>query len=63
MSVDSDGNWIGQFNLKPRERIDVTATGYVQIFASQRPYPRPTQDTLNENLLEQTYWETKIQLL
>ncbi len=59
MSVDSDGNWIGQFNLKPRERIDVTATGYVQIFASQRPYPRPTQDTLNENLLEQTYWETK----
>ncbi|MDP3917743.1 MAG: transglutaminase-like domain-containing protein [Candidatus Woesebacteria bacterium] len=57
MEVDSDGNWIGIFDLKPRERVDVTATGYVQIFASQRPYPRPTQETLNDNLIEQTYWE------
>ncbi len=57
MEVDSDGNWIALFNLEPRGRIDVTATGYVQIFASQRPYPKPTQNTLNENLLEQTYWE------
>lgn len=57
MEVDSDGNWIALFNLKARERIDVIASGYVQIFASQRPYPKPTQNTLNENLLEQTYWE------
>lgn len=57
MEVDGDGNWIAKFNLKARERIDVTASGYVQIFATQRPYPKPSQDTLNENLVKQTYWE------
>ncbi|WKZ25848.1 MAG: transglutaminase-like domain-containing protein [bacterium] len=58
MYVDSDGNWIAKYTLKARERIDVNAVGYVQIFATQRPYPRPTQLSLEENLTEQTYWET-----
>ena len=61
MEVDSDGNWIAKYNLKQRERVDVAATGYVQIFASQRPYPKPTQESLNENLLDQTYWEVQNQ--
>mgnify|MGYP001575827667 FL=1 len=59
MEVDSDGNWIAKYNLKQRERVDVAATGYVQIFAGQRPYPKPTQESLNENLLDQTYWEVQ----
>lgn len=57
MYVDSDGNWIAKYQLKPRERVSIVATGHVQIFASQRPYPKPSQDSLNENLTEQTYWE------
>lgn len=58
MEIDSDGNWIAKYNLKSRERVDVTANGFVQIFASLRPFPKPSQESLSENLTEQTYWET-----
>jgi len=58
MEIDSDGNWIAKYTLKARERVDVLASGYVQIFASLRPFPRPTQESLNENLTEREYWET-----
>lgn len=57
MEIDSDGNWIAKYNLKSRERVDVTASGYVQIFASLRPYPKPSQESISENLLEQPFWE------
>lgn len=57
MEIDSDGNWIAKYNLKSRERVDVQASGFVQIFASLRPFPKPSQESLNENLTEQTYWE------
>jgi len=57
MYVDSDGNWIAEYKLNSRERLDVITNGYVQIFASQRPYPKPTQEVLNENLTAQPYWE------
>lgn len=57
MEVDSDGNWIAKYNLKARERVDIVATGYVQIFASMRPYPKPSEKSLSENLTEQPYWE------
>lgn len=57
MEVDSDGNWIAKYTLKSRERVDVVANGYVQIFASIRPFPRPNQEVLNQNLVESQYWE------
>jgi hypothetical protein len=56
--VDSDGNWIAVYELKPRERIDVVANGSVQIFSTIRHFPPPTTDTLNNNLLPTTYWQT-----
>ncbi len=58
MEIDSDGNWIAKYSLKARERVDVVANGYVQIFASLRPFPKPTQESLNESLTEQEFWET-----
>lgn len=57
MEIDTDGNWIAKYTLSPRERVDVTAVGYVQIFASLRPYPKPTDTSIIENLTEQPYWE------
>jgi hypothetical protein len=57
MEIDSDGNWVATYTLKSRERIDVRARGYVQIFASIRPFPRPRQESLSQNLQEQSYWE------
>ena len=54
---DDDGNWIAKYNLKPRERIDVVATGSVQIFSSARPFLVPEDSVLAKNLEEKPYWE------
>lgn len=57
MGIDSDGNWIAKYKLSSRQRLDILATGYVQIFASIRNYPKPSLESLNENLSETKYWE------
>lgn len=56
--IDDDGNWIAKYILKARQRVDVNAKGSVQIFASQRPYLTPSQESLNNSLLPQEYWES-----
>lgn len=56
--VDPDGNWLATYILSPRERLDVVAKGSVQIFADVRPFPKPTQESLRNNLLKQDYWPT-----
>ena len=56
--VDSDGNWLATYFLKSRERIDVEVKGTVQIFAGPRPFPLPTQETIQDNLKESTYWQS-----
>ncbi|MDO8340446.1 MAG: transglutaminase-like domain-containing protein [Candidatus Woesebacteria bacterium] len=58
MQIDSDGNWIAKYKLSSRQRLDVVATGQVQIFASIRSYPKPTEESLNENLIETFFWQT-----
>jgi transglutaminase-like putative cysteine protease len=55
--IDEDGNWIAMYNLKPRERIDVMVRGSVQIFASYRPFPRPSDEVLSDNLKETVHWQ------
>jgi hypothetical protein len=55
--VDPDGNYIANFKLSPRQRVDVVASGEVQIFSSQRPFPKPSQTVLVDNLKESTYWQ------
>lgn len=57
MYVDSDGNWIAEYKLEARQRIDVVAKGSVQIFSNYRPFPRPTQESLNQNLVSQEFWD------
>jgi transglutaminase-like putative cysteine protease len=56
--VDEDGNWLATYILEPRERVDIAVKGSVQIFATVRPFPKPTQETLTENLKETQYWQT-----
>ena len=55
--VDTDGNWLAQYNLEPRQRIDVATKGSVQIFATTRPFPKPSGESLQENLKETQYWQ------
>ncbi len=55
--IDLDGNWIAKYELKARERVDVSASGFVQIFAGARPFPKPTDEILKVNLKPKKYWE------
>lgn len=66
VKIDQDGNWLAVYKLTPRQRIDVNAVGSVQIFASYRNFPKPSQAVLNNNLLPTNYWQStneKIKLL
>ena len=57
VSPDPDGNWLATYILSPRQRIDVTASGAVQIFASYRSFPKPTDSELSDNLRATDYWQ------
>lgn len=57
VQIDEDGNWLAKFRLSPLERVDVNVVGSVQIFAGHRPFPKPSQTTLSDNLKETTYWQ------
>lgn len=57
IDIDSDGNWLATYKLKARQRVDVVAMGAVQIFASYRAFPVPSEETLSNNLKETEYWQ------
>ena len=57
VNVDADGNWIATYNLTARQRVDVTVSGSVQIFASFRTFPKPTDQELSDNLRATDYWQ------
>src|SRR3989344_918440 len=57
VNVDADGNWIAVYSLDSRERVDVVATGEVQIFSSNRNFPRPSPEVLQANLKASNYWQ------
>ena len=55
--IDEDGNWLAIYELEPRQRLDVTASGEVQIFSGSRHFPKPTREILDANLLATSYWQ------
>ncbi len=55
--IDEDGNWLAVYSLNARERVDVVASGEVQIFSSFRSFPKPTDEILSKNLKETDYWQ------
>jgi hypothetical protein len=57
--VDEDGNWIGEYEMEPRERVDIDAKGFVQIFATIRPFPKSAKEVLENNLKFSEYWQTE----
>jgi transglutaminase-like putative cysteine protease len=58
IQIDEDGNWLAVYKLTPRERIDVNVIGSVQIFASYRPFPQPSDLVLNDDLQSTEYWQS-----
>lgn len=57
VKIDEDGNWLAVYLLDPRERIDVTAMGTVQIYATPREIQTVTAESLQKNLEESEYWQ------
>lgn len=57
MKVDSDGNWMAEYKLSARQRVDVSVVGYVQIFSNHRPFKKPSQESINQNLVSEEYWD------
>lgn len=55
--IDEDGNWLAEYTLKARERVDVAVLGTVQIFASHRVFPPSSQEQLQNNLAENEFWQ------
>lgn len=54
---DSDGNWLATYNLKARERLDITARGSVQIYATPRKLNIPGLSGPQSYLGETEYWQ------
>ena len=57
VKIDADGNWLAEYKLTARQRIDINVSGSVQIFASHRPFPKPTAEVLSTNLQETPVWQ------
>src|SRR4030042_6667717 len=57
LTMDADGNWLATYILTPRQRVDVSASGSVQIFAGFRAFLKPTDKELSDNLKETEYWQ------
>src|SRR5690606_17741822 len=56
ISLDTDSNWIAEYEMSPRQRIDVTAKGRVEIIAVPRPYINVSPQTLEANLAPTEFW-------
>ena len=57
IKIDPDGNWLAIYKLSPRERLDVSAKGNVQIFAGARPLFKYPKEVLDANLQESEFWQ------
>ncbi len=56
--VDEDGNWLAKYRLKPKERLNIIASGQVKIFSQPtKDYLISTPEILKTDLLPQKYWE------
>ena len=60
---DQDGNWLAAYRLDPRQRMDIQASGFVQIFASARQFDQPEKETLDDNLKETQYWQSDSEVI
>lgn len=54
--VTEEGNWLASYKLASRERLDITAVGYVKIFAEAR-YQQNFDQLLSKNLQATEYWQ------
>ena len=58
--VDADGNFIAQYKLPPKKKLDISAKGYVEVFHKpfRNVYTLLTAQEKNLYTQPQRYWET-----
>src|SRR3990170_74504 len=63
--VDEDGNFIAKYRLAPKKQINITASGYVEVFS--KPFrnidTKLTSEEKEKYLQPQSYWETDSALI
>jgi len=55
---DTDGNWLAKYVLLPRQRVDLSVVGSVQIYAKPREFIKPSLDSLQKNILPAEFWQS-----
>lgn len=55
--LDTEGNWLAKYNLRPKEAIDVKASGAVQLFSSPQENRRNKPIDVAAYLEESKYWQ------
>jgi len=62
--IDEDGNWLAAYNVEPNQRLDINASGSVQIFMTPQDfYPKQDPVKLSDYLKNQKFWETSDPLI
>jgi len=58
--VDGDGNFVAKYKLQPKQKVNVTAQGHVEVFSKpyRKIYKTLTQEQKNQYTQPQSYWET-----
>jgi transglutaminase-like putative cysteine protease len=58
ITIDPDGNWLATFQLKAHEKINVSASGSVQIFPNPIQFPKANLDSVTKDLGSTDLWQT-----
>lgn len=57
IKVDGDGNWLASYQLKPKENLEIIATGAAEIFMDPKNNSIQPTSHLEDYLSKQKFWE------
>lgn len=58
IEIDSDGNWLANYSLGPKQKLNITTELYAQIFAYPLKYIQPSPASLLTDLKPNQYWQS-----
>ena len=56
--IDTDGNWLAKYILKPKKRLEVTVKGSVQIFSTPYRLTAPSEEEMATYTAPSKYWQS-----
>lgn len=65
VTIDADGNWLAQFQLKPKEKKDIVVDGQIYVYANPQLNSEIELTAEERNIYTQTrkYWEWNDEIL